>query len=60
VPGVHLNHRFLEPTIVEFWACQEAENDFEMHFDHLNRHITKVTFSVGQETENDFKVPWAT
>jgi len=28
VPGDHLKLRFLEFTKVEFWACQEAQNDF--------------------------------
>ena len=27
-PGEQLKHRFLDLTKVEFWACQEAENDF--------------------------------
>ena len=28
VPSDHLKHQFLDPTKVEFCACQEAENDF--------------------------------
>jgi len=28
VHGDHFNHRFLDVTKVEFYACQEAENDF--------------------------------
>ena len=54
-----LQHRFLDLTKVEFWVCQEAESDFYVPFDHLNRSFTdlkKVMFSVRQELENDFKV----
>ena len=28
VPGDHLKHRFLDITKVDFWASQDAENNF--------------------------------
>ena len=42
--------------------CQEAENDFYVPFDHLNRRfidLKKFAFSSGQEEKNDFKFPIA-
>ena len=59
MPDDRFKHRFLDLTKVEFWACQEAENDFYVPFDHLICpciDLKKVAFFVGQEEKNDFKV----
>jgi len=58
-----LKHRFLDLIKIEFWDCQEAENDLQVLFEHLNRYfidLKKVAFSVGQEVENVYKVTFTT
>ena len=52
MPGVHLKHCFLDIIEDEFWAHQEAENDFLVPIDQLNRRfidLKKFAFSVSQE-----------
>jgi len=55
VPGDHLKKCFLELNKFEFWAYQEAENNFEVQFYHLNRSfidMKNVALSVGEDRKS--------
>ena len=61
MPGVNLKHCFLDIVEDEIWAHQEAEYDFTVPFDQLNRRfidLIKFAFSVSHEAKNDFKFPF--
>jgi len=52
-----LKHRFLDLNKVEFWGCQEAENDFkdmnQRFFDFM-----EIAFSAVHNAENELSLPW--
>ena len=52
MPGVNLKHCFLDIIEDDIWALQEAEYDFIVPFDQLDRgfiDLIKFAFSVSQE-----------
>jgi len=54
-----LKHSFLDLIKVAFCACQEAENEFNVPFDHLKNlflDFKQVAIWAGQDTEFEFKV----
>jgi len=54
VPGDNLKHRFFDITHVEFWAVQEAEDDFAVPGEHMKYRfpdLNHVTFVLIQGTK---------
>jgi len=56
VPWDLLNHRFIYVIQVEFWACQEAEYNFNAirPLESSLYRLKTFAFSAGQDAENDF------
>jgi len=51
-----LKHRFLDLHKVEFWGCQEAENDFK-ELNHRIFDFMEIAFWAVHKAENEISLP---